>query len=361
MHNRWQDLLQLTEGISAKSEHVPTNVLFLRDVALQRTQRLDEARLLLTDLANSPVLARRNDPQTFTELGEMLASVDLFDAAIKSIDRAAAVKTMPGLEEEVSRIQMNRRLATKYQTYNSGHFEIHYPEDVSPLFATQIGNVLEAELKRLQKWVPTPNFRTTVVNVVWWQDFRSTLTGSDFILGLYQGKITVPLAGIPDFYPPIVAILTHELLHAMLAQATNDSAPHWFQEGLAQRVEMVDMQRNAFNMYDDDKLLSLSLLDAVLRGSPDPDMITESYIVSQTVVRYIEATYGTKGIATMITAFRDGATTEEAIKRLSGQSMADFDTRLRAWGRGSTKVFENGEIVSYMQTESDAPRWSTKR
>src|SRR5437667_124204 len=60
LHNRWQDLLRLTDGISAKSENVPTNVLFLRDVALQRTQRLEEARVLLADLASSPVLSRRN-------------------------------------------------------------------------------------------------------------------------------------------------------------------------------------------------------------------------------------------------------------------------------------------------------------
>jgi tetratricopeptide (TPR) repeat protein len=360
MHNRWNHLIQLTDGVSAKSENVPTDVLFLRDVALQRAQRLDDARVLLADLARSPVLMRRNDPQTFVELGEMLASVDLFDAAIKVLDRAAAVRSSASVEERVSKIQMNRQLATKYQTYNSGHFEIHYPDDVSPLFATQIGNVMESELKRLQKWVAVPNFRTTVVNVVWWRDFRSTLTGSDFILGLYQGKITVPLAGIPDFYPPIVAILTHELLHAMLAQATNDSAPHWFQEGLAQRVEMVEIQRNAFNMYDDERLLSVSLLDAVLRGSPDPEMIGESYIVSQTIIRYIEATYGRQGIAKMIAAFRDGATTEEAIQQLSGQSVAEFDTRLRAWGRAGMKIFENQELVSYMQREEGDLRWTRK-
>jgi tetratricopeptide (TPR) repeat protein len=361
MHNRWQDLLQLTDGISPKSEHVPTTVLLLRDVALQRAQRMDEAKALLSDLARSPVLARRNDPQTFTELGEMLASVDLFDAAIKMLDRAAAARQSAMLEDQVSRIQMNRALATRYQTYNSGHFEIHYPADISEAFAAQIGNVMEAELKRLQKWVPVPAFRTTVVNVVWWRDFRSTLTGSDFILGLYQGKITVPLAGVPDFYPPVVAILTHELLHAMLAQATNDAAPHWFQEGLAQRVEMVDVQRNAFNMYDDDRLLAVPLLDAVLRGSPDPEMVSESYIVSLTVIRYIESAYGTKGIATMIAAFREGATTEEAVRRLSGLGLAEFDARLRAWGRSHTTVFENREeIVSYMQHESGDLRWSKR-
>jgi tetratricopeptide (TPR) repeat protein len=360
LHNRWKDLIQLTDGVSAKSEHVPTGVLFLRNVALQRTQRLDDARVLLTDLARSPVLIRRNDPQTFVELGEMLASADLFDAAIKVLDRAAAARSSASVEERVSKIQMNRQLATKYQTYNSGHFEIHYPDDVSPAFATQIGNVLESELKRLQKWVAVPNFRTTVVNVVWWRDFRSTLTGSDFILGLYQGKITVPLAGIPDFYPPIVAILTHELMHAMLAQATNDAAPHWFQEGLAQRVEMVEIHRNAFNMYDDERLLSVSLLDAVLRGSPDPEMIGEAYIVSQTIIRYVEAVYGRQGIAKLIAAFRDGATTEEAIQRLSGESVAEFDTRLRAWGRAGLKIFENQELVSYMQREEGDLRWSRR-
>jgi tetratricopeptide (TPR) repeat protein len=361
LHNRWQDLLQLTDGIGTKSDNVPTNVLFLRDLALQRTQHLVEAKALLSDLARSAVVIRRNDPQTFMELGEMLASVDLFDAAIKMLDRAAAARQTAMLEDQVAKIQMNRQLATRYQTVSSGHFEIHYPDDISPAFAQQIGSVLEAELKRLQKWVAVPNFRTTVVNVVWWRDFRSTLTGSDFILGLYQGKITVPLAGVPDFYPPVVAILTHELLHAMLAQATNDAAPHWFQEGLAQRVEMVEMQPNAFNMYDDDRLLSISLLDPVLRGSPDPEMIGEAYVVSQTIIRYIEATYGTRGITTMIAAFRDGATTEEAIKRLSGQSVSEFDTRLRAWGRAGTKVFENNEMVSYMQRDAGDLRWSRRR
>jgi len=146
----------------------------------------------------------------------------------------------------------------------------------------------------------------------------------------------------------------------MLAQATNEAAPHWFQEGLAQRVEMGEVQRNAFNMYEDDRLLSLSLLDPVLRGSPDPEMIGESYVVSHTVLRYIESVYGTRGIHTMIAAFRDGATTEEAIGRLSGQSMAEFDARLRVWGRAATQVFENDEMVSYTRHDAGELRWSRK-
>lgn len=365
-HNRWNDLLQLTEGLSPRSEHVPADLFFLRDLALQRVDRNEEAKNLLVDLTRSPALQRRSDPQQFVELGSMLAQLDQFDAAVKVLDKAASMKRdyAGGVDELVTKISMNKRLATSYQTFGTPHFQIHYPQDVSQPFIQQMGNILESELKREQRWVSVRDFKPVIVNVVWWRDFRSAYTGSDFILGFYQGgKLTIPFAGIPGWYPEITAIMSHELCHAIIAQATNDQAPHWFQEGLAQRVEMVQYKPNAFNMYDDDRLLSVSLLDAVLRGSPDPQMIGEAYIVAQTIIRFIESTYGQAGINTMLASYRDGATTEEAIHKLSGLSLPDFDAKLRSWGRTGTKVFENHDLIDYSQTEADGGdlRWSGKR
>ena len=364
-HNRWADLIQMTEGLSPRSEHVPADMFFYRDEALRRVNRIEDARALLLQMTASPSLKRRNDPQQFIELGAMLAQLDQFDAAIKVLDRAAQMKRdyAGGIDEFVGKISMNKRLATKYQTYSTPHFEIHFPDDVSLAFAQQMGEILEKELRREQKWVAIPDFKQVIVNVVWWRDFRATYTGSDFILGFYQGgKLTIPFAGIPGWYPEITAILSHELCHAIIAQATNDQAPHWFQEGLAQRVEMLPYKANAFNMYDDERLLSVSLLDAVLKGSPDPEMIGEAYIVAQTIIRFIEATYGQKGIDTMIAAFRAGATNDEAIQKLAGVSVAEFDAKLRAWGRAGTKVFENHDLIDYslQAPEGNELRWSGK-
>ena len=360
-HNRWADLVKMTDGLSPRAEHVPADVFFLRCIALQRLKRDEEAKQLLLALTKSPSLHRRNDPQQFIVLGNLLSQMDQFDAAVKMLDKAAQMKReySTGVDEMVAKITMNKRLATRYQTHKSQHFEIRFPEDVAPTFAQQMADILEKELKREQKWVSTPNFQQIVVNVVWWRDFRATYTGSDFILGFYQGnKITIPFAGIPGFYPEITSILSHELAHAMIAQATNDQAPHWFQEGLAQRVEMVEYKANAFNMYDDERLLSVSVLDAVLHGSPDPEMIGEAYIVAHTIIRFIESTYGQNGINTMIAAFREGATTDEAIFKLSGLAVADFDTKLRTWGRSGHKVFENKEIIDYSVQDSNDLRWS---
>jgi tetratricopeptide (TPR) repeat protein len=358
--NRWNDLVRLTDGLAPTSEQVPSELFFLRDQALQRLDRRDEARRLLVDLASSRVLQRKNDAMALYALGEMLASFDLYDDAVKMLDRADATRHSASIDNRVRQLQMNKRLATKYNSLRTPHFEIHYPDDLTPNAASQIGRVLEAEFVRLQQWVPTANFKPVVVNILWWNEFRATYTGNDFILGFYEGKITVPFAGVGELVPQVVTLLSHELCHAMIAQATNDQAPSWFQEGLAQRVEMTPYHRNAFNMYEDNKLLAVSLLDAVLRGSPDPEMITEAYVEAQTIIRFIEAKYGHGGIGKMIKAFHDGATNEEALALLTGGTVADFDVKLRAWGRSSGwQVFENPEPIHY-DTVDDQIHWSHK-
>jgi len=349
--NRWNDLLTLTDGLSPKSEHVPAELFFLRNQALHRLGRAAEGQRLITELAASRVLQRRRDAESLQRLGEMFSSDDAFDLAIAMYDRAQAIRPSPFNDERVRQIQMNKRLATKYSTVRSDHFEVHYPEDVHPVSAKQIDDILEAEMKRIQKWVPLQHFDRVVVNVVWWDEFRSTYTGSDFILGFYNGKITVPLAGAVRFVPPVVGLMSHELCHAMISQATNDQAPHWFQEGLAQRIEMRPYHANAFNMYEDNRLIAMSLLDPVLKMSSDPDVISEGYIESQTVIRYIEATYGEAGVKKMLDSFRSGATTEEAIQQLTGKSLAEFDVNLRSWGRAGARVFENPEPVHYEPAE----------
>lgn len=356
--NRWADLVQLTEGLEPRSEHIPSDLFFLRAVALQRMRRDQEAIALLTSLAASPVLQRKRDAQALAELAEMLVAYDLFDQAIRMYDKSQAIRPNGMIDDRVRQIQMNRTLASKYSTHRTEHFEIHYPEDVSVQHAENMGTVLEAEFKRLLRWIPVPNMRPVVVNVVWWREFRATYTGSDFILGFYvSNKITVPLAGIGSFRSEIVTLLTHELCHAMIAQATNEQAPRWFHEGLAQRVEMRSHHPNAFNMYDDHKLLAVSLLDSVMEGSPDPEMITEAYIESQTVIRYIEAKYGMAGIHRMLGAFAGGATSEDAIRSLSGSPVETFDANLRAWGRSSSGVFENPEPIHYDREDLAKSGW----
>lgn len=351
--NRWPDLEKLTASVNAKSEFVPSDLFFYRSLALRRLNRIDEAKQLMIEYAASPTIARRNDAHTYEELGDSLASFDVFDAAIKMYSKAKAIRDEQYDDIRIEQISMNKALATSYSVYTSPHFEIHYPGLMSAATALGVAKVLEAELTRLQKWVPVSNFRPVIVNIVPWETFKSVYTGNDDILGFYEGKITLPLAGITDLEPEIVSIVTHELCHAMIDQATNGQAPRWFHEGLAQRVEMVPYSPNAFNMYEDNRFFAVNLLDTIIGDAHDDGMIVAGYALSQTFIRYLEAKYGANATVQLIRSFAAGATSDEALRNLSSQSVAKLDADFRTWGRAEKRVFENSDSVVYTLSVED--------
>jgi hypothetical protein len=110
---------------------------------------------------------------------------------------------------------------------------------------------------------------------------------------------------------------------------------------------MVPYSANAFNMYEDDKLLAVSVLDAVLGTSRDGDMVGAGYVVSETFVRYLEQTHGESGVKALIAKYAQGATTEEAIAAIAGKPLADVDASFRSWGRAEKRVFQNPAPVRY--------------
>jgi len=357
---RWAEVVQLTDGLTPSAENVPLDVLMLKGMALSRTKRSDDARRLFTEVVTSTAMKRRSDPIAYYQIGELMASVELYAPAIAMLEQADAKLDFVSLDDRIRQIAMKERLGRAYRVHRTTNFEIRFPDDVSPEGAARLGEILEAELVRIRKVIPIEQFQPVTVNILWWAEFRSTFTGSDHILGFYDGKITLPLAGVARLNPDIVAIMSHELAHAVLAQATNDHAPAWLQEGLAQRIEMVPYHANAFNMYEDERLIAVSLLDAVLNGSVDPDMIGEAYIESQTLVRYVEAAHGKGGVQKLVSAFKAGADDEEAIRQLSGKSVAAFDMAFRAWGRAAKTVFENPPPVDYSADRSESIRFSRK-
>jgi hypothetical protein len=106
-------------------------------------------------------------------------------------------------------------------------------------------------------------------------------------------------------------------------------------------------------MYDNDKMFALSVLDPVLDDARDSGMMAEAYIVSQTLVRYLESRYGDKATAHLIRSFAGGATTEEALQSLTGQPLTALDVDFRNWGRSERRLFENPPGPTYELTAED--------
>lgn len=340
-HNRWRDLLTLTNDITPRTETVAPELLVLRLRALLRENRLDEARALAEGDAVKALRNRATYPATLISVADAMANIGQHETAAQLYQSVQSATHATLVAARLRQLELRRALATTGTTIQTANFDIRHAQTMNPAIATRIGELLEAELARLQQQLPAPKPRRVTVNVLSWEDFRGNITGSDHILGLYDGEILFPFAVVQQFKPEVVAIITHELTHALVAQATGDNAPRWFQEGLAQRMELVSHQENAFYGRAPELVLPVPLLDAVMENAIDPFTMEHGYTVAQTFIRFLEARYGPTAISKLIAEFAKGRNTDDALTTLTGKSADELNRDFRAWGFAN-----NGNFVS---------------
>ncbi|HEX4959706.1 MAG TPA: hypothetical protein VF173_02620 [Thermoanaerobaculia bacterium] len=343
---RWADLLTLTDGLSQEVASLPAGLLRLRAEALRRAGRTREARDLLVRAMQGDKAGRRLDPETLYQLADLLAAEGDFDDASKLVAKANALLPFEAGGERMRQLQMEKRLASSAQVYRSPHFEIHYPALRGEPFAKEAARILEAERARLQAWIPLSSSKVTEVHLLHFEDFRVGYSPGLDVLGLFDGKIRVPLGDASRFVPFVVTLLTHELAHAMIAERTGVRAPHWFQEGLAQHVEMLQESVNPIQGYrDKGNLLSVPLLEPAI-VSLSPALVNLGYDESRWTLHYVEHRYGKAGIHRLLDAFNAGKTTDEALAAL-GTSTAQFDHDLWQWGVTEAPDVWKVELVRY--------------
>src|SRR5687768_14978448 len=91
------------------------------------------------------------------------------------------------------------------------------------------------------------------------KQFRDITQAPEWAGGVYDGRIRVPAAGATRSLQSFERVLTHELVHAMIANAAPKGVPAWLHEGLAQYFEGDDPQaaRDRLKTAGRDRMLPL--------------------------------------------------------------------------------------------------------
>ncbi|PYQ61100.1 MAG: hypothetical protein DMF53_15760 [Acidobacteria bacterium] len=346
--NRWKDLVALTAPLVADVEHAPASLVRLRAQALRQLDRRDEARQLLIRLAKNDFANRRPAAGTLFALSELYAAAGEYDTAIKLSQKADRQLPAPRGERRRKQLALDRDLATSYAVHKSDHFEVRYPKATGERYASAMAEVLEKERLRLERWIPGSGGKPVEVCIVPIRDFDENFGGDMGVIGLFDGKVRVPFAEIRSLHPKLVAILSHELAHAMIAAATHDQAPHWFQEGLAQHIEMGMGRLNPLpDLVRNNRVLAFPTIDPILRGFAEPQLVDLAYGESAWMINFIETRYGIEGVHRMIAAYAAGKTDEQALQTLGGATPASFDRAFWQWGATQAPQTHVVEVEPY--------------
>ena len=351
---RWDDLLRLTEPLAQTLERMRPGVVQLRALALKRTGRDQEARALLIRLAQRDIANHRPDPGTLAQLAELVAGEGEPELAVRLMRKAQALSPQSRFEQRVRQLAMEQRLAADRTVFETAHFSLRYPRLTGERYAHVLGGVLEQELRRIERWVPAGDGCPRVaVDLFPLEEFLRNYGGDVGVVGLYDGRVRVPFADLRSLHPVIVAVIGHELAHALIAQRSHDLAPHWVQEGVAQHIQMVEQSVNPFpELIKAQRQLSLPMVEAVLSGFSEPQFVEIAYAQAVWAVHFIETRWGSAAIARLIDAYGSGKRDDAALHAALGIDSAQFDHDLWAWAAKSAPLAWRMGLRRYDQEEA---------
>lgn len=346
----WRMLLELTASVP-RADEVPAGLASLRAKALWQVGQKQEAVNLLARLSVDHEFVSEN-PAVVVQLAKLCAEENRPDLAARLLRRLKNLGEFPALERQIARYDLDVRLGASYETYESVHFALHYESKMKLDEVVLLGGYLEGERQRLVEWIPVDGDRRIDVHLVPARDFYRVYGGGVGILGLFDGRIRLPVFDVNDENVVMAGVLSHELAHAMIEQATNDCAPKWFHEGLAQLIEPESRQINPYRAGR--KPVTMGLVENVLLGFSDSSLVAQAYQQSYWALRFVEKRESKDGIHKLLQTFSGCHSTPEALLLALDQAQDGFDRELQAWAKGPDAPIEDkGFQLAYTEEQVD--------
>ena len=145
-------------------------------------------------------------------------------------------------------------------------------------------------------------------------------------------------------------VLWHELAHVFTLEATDHLVPRWYSEGISVFEEWrsgpnpgVRIPMSVYKAMKEDRFLPVAELDEGFMRPSYPNQVIVSYMQAGLVCDFIARFHGEHKLRELLEAFRDGLSTEQALRTVFGTDPAIFDA-----GFGGFVNAEFGDILDQL-------------
>ena len=238
-------------------------------------------------------------------LGNLRNREERVPDALASWKRAAALQPSERLDEKIAKAERELAAGSKYDFARTSHFNVRYDGDVDDTLAREVQDHLEEEFWRITKALDFAPQQPITLLLYPKREFKDVTQAAEWVGGLFDGKIRVPLGGLSRLDARAKRLLTHELTHAVAHAKSRGTCPWWLHEGLAQWFEGKRL----------DPAKSAKLLEKEASGSIEgrsTDDVHFEYASALGLVTYLVELRGEFGLAWLLDELRSGVDEEAA-------------------------------------------------
>lgn len=241
-------------------------------------------------------------------LAEVLYLNQNMDAAAKEYDKLAEDDQRNiRYKTRKEQIGIEREIEKPFTRKETGIFQVFFLEEAEPFDISGIMADLEAAYTYIGKDLKrSPKGHITVLFYPGEEFYRIRHLPKE-VLGLFDGKVRLPVPDQGESASSIKHILWHEYTHALIYEITGGECPLWLNEGIAQyeqsHVKPIDTSLFMQNVKKG-SILSLDDLFKFAGTSPEPMKVSAGIFYQQSymMVRFIEEQWGKKKLLDILKA-----------------------------------------------------------
>jgi hypothetical protein len=240
------------------------------------------------------------------------------------------------IDQRIKKLQGEKRVERSYSQMKAYSFDIRFDYKTLGQGVCDLREFLmEAYEKVGQDFNKFPDYPIVVI-LSSETDFRMVNNVPDFVAGLYDGKIRIPVNFTKVPLSNLKAIIFHEYTHALIYEIAGTSCPIWLNEGIAMRqmrndnLVSTDVLRKAIQSGT---LLSYEQLNDRSGIWNNEMYVSLAYAQAWIMAEYLFTRWNYLQIKTVLLRLKQGESFETVIKSSMNRTLAQFDEEWKLFAR----------------------------
>jgi len=280
------------------------------------------------------------DARIFLELGALYADRNRTSEALRAWEEALRLGgDDPAIRARMGKLRRDWAYGHGQQYLEGNDFEVFYDPGV-PLDAVESTlQFLDDRRNELAAFFESPLAASPVVILYQGRRYFSWMDTPDWVGGVYDGRIHVPLPPDGPEAESYRGLLSHELAHAFITEMSRGRAPGWLQEGIAEYVE-----GKRIPPAEAAKSLAVIPLDSVAELSSsftqrtDRERARAAYRLALFCVQELVRAHGPGTASCLLRDLGAGMPVERAIRAETGKGLPDLEREWRTALRAASPV-----------------------
>jgi tetratricopeptide (TPR) repeat protein len=264
-----------------------------------------------------------------TWLGDLHYREGRLDEAIATVEQARRYAPRDrSLREQLARLRDERRLHGRFARIDTPHFSLLHDPSADGRFVREVASRLEAARLRIGGRLGVYPAGPIGVVVYTREQFEAITNAAAWSVAAYDGRIRIPTGTSPEDGDELDRVLSHELVHAVIAMLAGRTTPAWLNEGLATALEPEGSTSAEALLAGSAEVPALSALHRGFAALPRRDAEI-AYASSARAVRRLLQGHGAEAVVGLLQDLGDGAPFDRAFRQRTGMPYEDFAAAAR--------------------------------